>query len=327
MDEFIRTAAHERGGYLFRHDLTDLGFRDRHIAEAMRSGVLERLRHGTYAPRGPSPLTAEERHVLIARSIADKLGPSVALSHHSAALIHAGTLWGLDLNTIHVTRLDGRGGRTEAGVAFHVGHVISDEDLCIVDGRQCVVADRAVIESNSLATVESAMVTTSFALRTNSCDLPTLHERMVRCERWPGMLRVRLAVAKAEPRCESVGEVRSLYLFGTHRVPRPTVQLTIHTEAGEQVARCDFGWEEARHVGEFDGAIKYGRLNPYAGADLGQIVIDEKQREDKVRGCGYGMSRWMWPELNARPMDLARRILADLETSRRLYRRNARVIS
>lgn len=327
MDDFFAAAAQHRGGYIFRSDLLDLGLRDKHIAQAIRAGVLERLRSGTYAPRGPTPLSAEIRHALIARSVAEKLGPSVSLSHHSAALLHTGTTWGLDLSTVHVTRLNGRGGRTEAGVTFHVGHVVPDDDLCIVSGRQCMVADRAVVESNSLTSVEAGMVTTSFALRNRRCSLDDLANRMRSCEHWPGMLHVRLAVAKAEPLCESVGEVRSLYMFGAHRVPRPEAQFTIVDDCGREIARCDFGWEDVGHVGEFDGRVKYGRLNPYGPDDLGQVIVDEKRREDRIRNLNYGMSRWMWSDLDVRPVELAHRILADLDNSRRLRRRNATVIT
>lgn len=298
---------------------------DSHIRQAMRAGVLERLRHGTYVPSRGTPLSPEQRHTLLAYSVADKLGPAVALSHHSAALLHAGTMWGVDLGTIHLTRLDGRNGRTESGVAFHVGRVVPDQDICLINGRQVVVADRAVVESSSLATVESGMVTTSFALRAGACDVAELRERLLLCAHWPGMLHVRLALAKAEPRCESVGEVRSMYMFGAHEIPRPTVQYEV--KSGDRViARCDFGWEEFSHVGEFDGAIKYGRLNPYAGANLGQVIIDEKRREDAVRGQSLGMSRWMWDDLGVRAAYTAGRIMADLEQSRRVYRRNAQHI-
>lgn len=327
MDEYLASAARLRGGYVFRGDLIDLGLTDDHIAQAVRAGVLERLRHGTYAPRSSDPLSSEQRHLLIARSVADKLGPSVALSHHTAALAHVGTVWGLDLTTVHVTRLDGRGSRVEAGVAFHVGRTVPDRDVCDVSGQQCVVADRAVVESNSLASVEAGMVTTSFALRENATTSAALTERMAACERWPGMLHVRLSVAKAEPGCESVGEVRSMYFFGAHRVPRPTVQYRVTAGDGREVARCDFGWDDHRHVGEFDGAVKYGRLNPHAGSDAAQVLIDEKRREDRVRAQGWGMTRWMWSELTNDPSRLARRLLDDLEQSRRLYRRPATVIN
>ena len=324
MHDVILAVTAARGGYAFRSDLLDAGLTDRDLGLAMRHGVLTRLRHGTYAPTVfESGLTPERRHLLVAASIVDKLGPGVAMSHHTAAIAHSGVSFGFNLDTIHVTRLDGRGGRTEAGVTFHVGGVVPDDDLCLVDGRQTVTPARAIVESCSLATVESGMVMTSFALREQACTMGELRERLVRHERWPGMAKVRLAVAKAEPRCESVGEVRSLYMFGCTGVPRPEVQFAV-VRNGVLLARSDFAWLACRHLGEFDGLIKYGRLNAYSGGEAGQVMVDEKRREDAVRDEGYGMSRWTWRDLDpSRRQATASRILAAMDRSRRLYQRSA----
>jgi hypothetical protein len=67
---------------------------------------------------------------------------------------------------------------------------------------------------------------------------------------------------------------------------------------GLLVARTDFGWEEHRLVGEFDGRVKYGRLlRP--GQDPGDVVIEEKRREDAVRDEGWRMVRWVWADLSS----------------------------
>jgi hypothetical protein len=323
VEALILAAANARGGYAFRSDLLDVGLRDRHIRAAVREGFLERLRHGTYAPRDLTrPLTPERRHRLIAYSIVDKLGPAVALSHHSAAVAHGLPTWGIDLSVFHLTRLDGRSGRLDAGVRYHVGAVASEDDITLGDGRQMMVAARSVIESCSLASVESGMVTASFALRSAIVSRPELEEFTERHARWPGMLHVRLAVGAAEPECESVGEVRSMHMFRVAAIPRPQPQYVIQRD-GTFVARTDFGWDEFRHVGEFDGEVKYGRLNPYAGSELGQVVVNEKWREDEVRATGYGVSRWGWRDLDAsKRMTTARRIQAAMDRSRRLYQRN-----
>lgn len=60
---------------------------------------------------------------------------------------------------------------------------------------------------------------------------------------------------------------------------------------GRVIARCDFGWEEHRTVGEFDGLVKYGRLLK-PGQTVGEVVHGEKYREDSVRDLGYAMVRW-----------------------------------
>jgi hypothetical protein len=320
MDEIIRGLCATRG-FVFRHELLAAGLQDRHIRLAQRRGLLTRLRHGTYAPAElVRAMTPEEHHLLLARSVLAKLGDGVALSHHSAAIAHTGVSFGVDLSVVHVTRLDGRGGRREAGIDHHVGSVVPDSDLCMVDGLQVVIPTRAVIESCSVASIESGMVTSSFALRRGACTHDELVEQMARHQRWPGMLTVRLAVQRAEPRCESVGEVRSLYLFAEFGIERPETQVVIADDDGE-FARTDFGWRAAGHVGEFDGLVKYGRLNPEDGDRVGEVLVFEKRREDRIRDLDLGVSRWTTFELGRRERKkTAARIAAALERSRRRRR-------
>lgn len=60
-----------------------------------------------------------------------------------------------------------------------------------------------------------------------------------------------------------------------------------------------FGLRVARAttVGEFDGRIKYGRLVP-SGRQPGDVVFQEKRREDLIRGEGITVVRWTWAELD-----------------------------
>ncbi len=321
MDELIAGICAARGGFAHRHDLLAAGLQDKHIRLAMRTGTLTRLRHGSYAPKVLyDALSPEEQHVLLARAVIDRLGPGVVLSHQTAAILHTGVSYDVDLSVVHVTRLDGRGGRIESGVDHHVGRVLTEDDVCVVDGLPVVVASRAVVESASLAGVESGMVTASFALRNGSVSGEELTDRLGRHARWPGMLRVRLALRRAEPRCESVGEVRSLYFFVVHGLPIPTPQVEFSDEGGV-FARADFTWLELRHVGEFDGLVKYGRLNPHRGDAAGMVLVEEKRREDRIRAQDFGVSRWTTRDLDAtHRAATARRIRAALEESRRRRR-------
>jgi hypothetical protein len=78
--------------------------------------------------------------------------------------------------------------------------------------------------------------------------------------------------------------------------PPPTPQLKIFDRSGRFVARVDFGWEEKRTVGEFDGKGKYGELlNP--GQTPGDAIVAEKRREDLLRDRGWQVVRWMWSDL------------------------------
>lgn len=320
MEEFLVGMCAARG-FAYRHELLAAGLSDRYLTRAVRGGLLMRLRHGTYAVRSfVESLSAEDRHVLLARSVLTKLGDGVVLSHHSAAILHTGVSWDIDPTVVHVTRLDGRSGRAEANVRYHVGRVVSADEICDVGGLRSVVAERAVAESASISSLESGLVVASFALRQGSCTRDDLSAWVSEHARWPGMLPVRLVVRRAEPRCESVGEVRSMHLFTEFGIPRPEPQMVLADADGE-FGRSDFGWPEHHHIGEFDGLIKYGRLNPHRDSLAGQVLVDEKRREDRARALDLGVSRWGWVDLStSRRASTAARILAALTQSQRRRR-------
>ncbi len=315
----MRLLCSRRDGYLFRSDLLEAGGSDADLRAAKRSGTLVRLRHGTYALGDlHRSLTPEARHVLTARSVLDRLGPGVVLSHHSAALVHAPQSFGIDLDPIHVTRLDGTHGRKEAGVVYHVG-AISEADVVEKDGLRVTAPARAAFESATIATTESGLVTMNAVTHEADC-YDELAELVDRLERWPGGRHARLALRLVDPGCESVGESRSMFMFWREGVPRPETQVRIFGARGEEVARTDFSWSSARHVGEFDGLVKYGRLNPYVEGDIGAVLVEEKRREDRIRGAFWGVSRWTWYDLDPRRRAAtAARILSDLDRSRRIF--------
>ncbi len=71
----------------------------------------------------------------------------------------------------------------------------------------------------------------------------------------------------------------------------------IMTTSGRRIGICDFGWEEHRVVGEFDGKVKYGRLLK-PGQTPGDVVFAEKRREDAIRDEGWEVARWIWADLS-----------------------------
>lgn len=323
MDEILDSIAVARGGYMFRGDLIDHGYRDKDIKAAVRAGVLTKLRHGTYAPTAPTEaMTPERRHFLVACSVADKLGDSVVISNLSAAAGHGCDTYGMDLDTVHLTRLDGKHGRSEAGVTFHVNRTDSGLDVVEISGRPAVTPVRAVLESACEASVESGMVVASSAIRHGLLTHSELLGHLPLTARWRGARRAHLASRLADGRLETVGEVRSLHMMWQHGVPLPELQQALVVQ-GRTAARVDFAWLADRHTGEFDGLMKYGRLNPYS-TDVGKALVDEKRREDLVREEHLGMSRWTWEDLAPRRRPItAERINRGRETSRKLYGRNA----
>lgn len=322
MDDLSITAE-LNGGYLLRYQLIELGFSDKMIKHAMQAGVLARIRHGTYAVKAVwNRLSSSDKHRVLTLSVLARLGQGVVASHQSAAAIHGFDLYGVDLDTVHVTRLNGLNGRNEAGVAFHTGTIDLERDVVEAAGQMVTSPMRSVFEACSVNGLESGMVLASSALRSQSFSRAELVEHGQRYDHWLGTRTARLAIRLADGRLESVGEVRSLHMMWRHRLPHPELQFEVQTVDGRIVARTDFAWTSWCHTGEFDGLLKYGRLNPYA-SDPGQAIADEKVREDRVRDQQLGMSRWVWsglaPSQQAKTVAMIR---GGMERSKRVYLRN-----
>ena len=123
----------------------------------------------------------------------------------------------------------------------------------------------------------------------------------------------------ADPRAQSAGESVSRVVFFRHSFPMPELQHHVVDQDGRELAICDFYWPEFRHVGEFDGRIKYGRLLA-EDQSVEDVVFAEKLREDAVRGQVLGMSRWIWKNVMPQgEVAFLRRLQRELDQSRRLY--------
>jgi hypothetical protein len=110
----------------------------------------------------------------------------------------------------------------------------------------------------------------------------------------------------AEPKVESVGETRSMFMFSAQGLPRPVPQFEIQLSNGE-VARVDFAWPELKVIVEFDGVEKYHRYRK-PGETIEQMVLREKRREDLIReATGWTVIRLVWSDLGI-PLVTAQRI-------------------
>lgn len=322
-EDLIRTDR----GYVTRASFLAQGYNDRDIRSAVHAGLLLRRRQGIYVYAVEfNQLTPEQQHVIDVRSVADKLGHAVAISHESACAIHGIAMYGVDLSKIHVTRLDGSAGRTEYGIVHHVGQVTPEDDLVEIDGMLVTKPARAMFEASTRHSVESAIVTLDSGLHLALTTPEELNELGARWWNWQGARKARYATTLADGRAESPGESRSRYLFRREGLPIPDLQVAIHDESGRLIGYSDFGWLAYCHLGEFDGKVKYGGIATDRRTPQ-QIAYDEKRREDDMRSQYLGMSRWGWIDIDGKHgQRTARRVGSDLERSRRLYYRNRTII-
>ncbi len=287
----------ETTGSFTRADALACGYDDRAIARAIRVRLWTRIRTGAYTF---SDLWAQAdelaRHRASARAVMKRLGTNVALSHVSAAVDHGLTAWNADLSQVHVTRLDGGAGRTEAGVVHHEGLCL-DEDVVDHDGYFVVKPARAALETGSQLTTEAAIVLFDDGLHKRRFTVGELEAAFCLMQSWPAFRKLQIAVRFADGRAESPGESRTRYLCYVHGLPAPELQYEVLDQHGRLIGTTDFAWPEYRLLGEFDGRIKYGRLLK-PGKGPGDAVFNEKVREDLLRETlQWAMVRIIWAEL------------------------------
>lgn len=297
----------ERDGFFTRAMAREHGYTDRQVDAMHRLRLWTRFRFGYYTfPDLWLSLDEVGRHRVRCRAVAHSLGTNVVLSHVSSLVLQGIEPWGLDLSRVHVTRLDGGAGRIEGDIAHHVAAVAAS-DVTECNGLLVTGADRAAIEAATQCDGEVALCLFNQVLNAGLCTDDQLCRRFEAMSQWPGTQRLHVPVRMADSRSASVGESRGFWLFRSAGLPAPIPQFEVRDSAGVLRGTCDWGWPEHEQLGEFDGAVKYGRLLA-PGQDAGSVVFAEKQREDELREItGYGMIRFIWADYQ-RPRASAQRL-------------------
>jgi hypothetical protein len=194
-----------------------------------------------------------------------------------------------------------------------------DDDLGVYEGLLAVSPAGTVWEIACRGSLESGVVTADSALR----QMPELREAIEDIGRrlavYPSSAKARTAIRLSNPLAESPGESVTRVQFYRFGIPCPELQYEVIDDVGHFVGRADFYWDGCRHLGEFDGKIKYDVL-ARPGESASDAVVREKRREDRMRAGSRGMTRFTWADVMPRR---ARRTMAELraalEQSRRLY--------
>jgi hypothetical protein len=316
------------GGIFSRAEALDCGETDRTLAEARRAGVIVRLRRGMYAPADIYQACDDSgKHLLHARAaLAAQKGP-VALTGASAAALHGFALYQQDFSIVHILRLDQGASRRKALTNHHIVIKDLDSELGQYDGILAVSPARAVWEVACRSTMEAGVVTADSALRKAPELANEVEELQERFAYFPGSRQGRITIGFADGRSDSPGESVTRVQFHRYGIPIPELQYDVIDDQGNLLGTSDFYWKQHRHLGEFDGKIKYQKLLR-AGETPSDCVFREKRREDAMRADLRGMTRFVWSMVMP---DTARKTMADLaralDQSYRLYVRGRRIIA
>lgn len=295
MDDYLRRLCDENG-YVTRNDLHRVGYLDRALYRSVRRGDLVRLRHGAYTlPDIWEGLDPAGRHLVRARAVVGNARSPVALSHASALVTLGTPFWGVPLDDVHVTRLDEKSGRREAGVAQHRGTVRVD-DLSRWSGSWVTSPTRTALDLTTIVGTQAALVAIDGLLAARLTTVESVAAASRASPNRPHTLTTDLVLRLVDGRSESVGESRTRYLCWTQGLPAPVLQYEVR-EGGIVLARLDLAWPQLRVWAEFDGQGKY-TSSRRPGESIEDVVLREKTREDLVRRLtGWSCIRICWADL------------------------------
>jgi hypothetical protein len=304
MDGELARVAAAQGGFVYRWQALDCGYRESEVARLLRAKRWYTVRRGAYAlPEYVATLSPAGRHALLARAVVGALDGRVVLAGYSALAMRGVQMCGVDLHRVHVFRDGARTSRTDAGVVHHLGPP-ADRDVDEIGDLLVARPELALADAARMASFEAGVVLADGVLRGLAPDAELL-SRIVREEQrdWRGALTSGRVLDFADGDAETVGESRSRVMLARIGLPTPRLQRPFHRSNGSVYARSDFWIEEFATAGEFDGKQKYGRaLYEESGViedvDVGEVLWAEKRREDQICSDGAEMVRWVWSELD-----------------------------
>lgn len=286
---------------VFVRDLVDPHANRHQLARAARLGTEHRLTRGAYLSTAEwQQLDKRQQYLARVRAVAQTRRSAVVLSHWSAAAVHGLPIMGEWPHAVHVTIPPASGGRSRDSVVKH-GARLPDADVVTVNGLLVTSPARTAIDLATVGTFMAGALAIDRVLhvdRRNRSRLPiaTKSELFAAWERalpFKGHQRalkaIEFGVAEADSALETVSRV-NMMLIGC---PRPLLQ-TRYSDYQGVIGDVDFDWPDFGVVGEADGAIKY--LNPdyRSGRTPEQVLLDEKDRHDRLAALPKRVSRWRW---------------------------------
>jgi hypothetical protein len=150
-------------------------------------------------------------------------------------------------------------------------------------------------------------------------DLSAIDEVLTWQDGWPYLALGRAAYRLIDPRRENWLESFSFVTLHQLGLALPIPQAEIYDRQGRFLGRVDGYWPDSATVGEADGREKYakgdasdrrrsGPPGPDVAERVRRAVLEEKEREDRIRDTGLEVSRWSTPEILHRAREVADRL-------------------
>ena len=264
-------------------------------------------------------LWPEGRHLLEVLAVAAAApGCGPIFSHTSAAVMWGLPLWGSRPAPVHTVLAGRRHTRETTGVLRH-DMAVDDADIVEVGGIRCTSLTRTILDLARTVPFTTAVAAADTGLRSVAVRGQSQDSDAV--ERWradlhalarPGLRGVRQARAVidfADGRAQLPGEsVSRVYL---HELGYRDIELQVPIFGATGTSYfLDFAFPRSRCFGEFDGQEKYVDDALRRASSPNDAVLEEKWREDDVRGVtGWRVVRWGSQDIRNADA-LARRLIA-----------------
>ena len=279
-----------------RSELEQRGWRSRDIERALESGRIRRLQPNRYVKGSLwEELWPESRHLLeVAAAHAEKRDGGAAASYMSAGVVFGIPLYRHVPQEIHMTLPTQARSSSRPGLMRH-REPLPDEDVTIHHGIVCTTLERTTFDATRVLTPEAAVAFADAALRQVAMSGSTydfeaaevwrdkMLERVDRARGVRGVRQAREVIAFADGRAELPGESVSRFRLRQLGFTRIGLQVVVAGPAGGEF-RVDLEIEEAETFFEFDGERKYRDEALRTGRSLEDVLLEEKQREDWIRG-------------------------------------------
>ena len=304
-----------------RAELLDRDVRARRLRRDA-DGEWVRVYRGTYAARESLiDLRPASFHRLEALAVIARMrGGDAVLSHLSAAVIHGLPQYRFGRTPVELTVPEGSRAPSRGRVRRHQDE-LNDPDVVEIDGIRCTSLERTVFDVARTRSMEVALSCADAALRreagrghgvdsaTQDAWRDRMRERAARAAGRRGVTGARWLIEFADGRAELPGEsVSRLQLFrlGFRDLD---LQVPVAGPAGHEYF-VDIALRDCRTFWEFDGEAKYRDPALRGDATIERILLDEKRREDWIRGTTqWRLCRGGFRDI-ASPEDLGARLAA-----------------
>nr|WP_314841219.1 hypothetical protein [uncultured Microbacterium sp.] len=236
-------------------------------------------------------------------AVAKDARAGAVMSHSSAAVLWKLPLYRVSPVRVHMTTPAPGRISSSKDVRRHVSP-LPEGDVSVVDGIRCTSLARTVLDLIGALPIEAAVSIADAAERRVTSGgredeedgritwRRDLQQRIDDATGARGIRQARWVADFADGRAHLPGEsVSRLQLFRLG-FERPDLQVPV-LGPEKRFYFVDFGFRRLRAFGEFDGKSKYLDETMRSGKSLDEVMLEEKQREDWIRGTTqWRLARW-----------------------------------